>query len=221
MTVLLIVLKILLYLLLFLLGLLILLIIIPFNYSGQLLAAGGVKAQISFGWAWRLLGINAEIEGEAVDISLRILDRKVLRLKGGKREEAEEEQEQNPQKEEKEKKREKKLGIRDFADKELIQEVWDYFKRILGIAKPKYFHLYGIYGFDDPFLTGIVSGAAGIIRSMVPDAKLSLTPDFTQEILDLDIRAEGSMTVGSLAWQTLRTALKKPVRRIIFKSKKS
>ena len=36
--------------------------------------------------------------------------------------------------------------------------------RVLNIAKPKYVHLYGTYGFDDPSLTGMVSGAAAIVR---------------------------------------------------------
>ncbi|HYE84606.1 MAG TPA: DUF2953 domain-containing protein [Clostridia bacterium] len=207
--------------LLLILGLLMLLIIIPFNYSGQVLAAGGFKVQLSFGWAWKLLGINAEIEGEAVDISLRVLDKRVYRLKNRKPEEAEKQAEQKPEKEEKEKKRGKGPGIRDFADKALIREVLDYIKRVLDIAKPKYFHLYGTYGFDDPSLTGVVCGATGIIRNLIPNARLNLTPDFTQEIIDLDLRAEGSMTVGSLAYQTLRTAFKKPVRRILFRRKKS
>jgi len=48
-----------------------------------------------------------------------------------------------------------------------------------------------------------------------------LYPDFTQEIIDLDFCAEGSMMVGSLVYQTIRTVLKKPVRKILFREKKS
>jgi hypothetical protein len=81
--------------------------------------------------------------------------------------------------------------------------------------------LYGTYGFDDPSLTGMVSGAAAIIKAIIPNARVGLYPDFTREVLDLDFRAEGSMTVGSLAYQTIKTALKKPVRKILFRRKKN
>jgi hypothetical protein len=56
---------------------------------------------------------------------------------------------------------------------------------------------------------------------MLPNARLHLTPDFTREVMDLDMRVEGNMVVGSLAYQTIRTVLKKPVRKILFRKKKS
>ena len=91
---------------------------------------------------------------------------------------------------------------------------------MLNIVKPKYIHFYGTYGFEDPSVTGIVSGAAAVIKAMLPHAKVGLYPDFTQEIIDLDLLAEGSMTAGSLVYQTIRTVLKKPVRKILFRKKK-
>jgi len=195
--------------------------IIPFNYSGQVLAADGFRVQLVLGWAWKLLGINAEIEGEAVDITLQVMDRRVYRLKSRNTEEKEEQPGQKPEKKEKEKKPGKGLSIKDFTDKTLINEILEYFKKVINIAKPKYFHLYGTYGFDDPSLTGITCGITGIIKNLIPHARLHLTPDFSQEIIDLDLRAEGSMVVGSLVYQTVRTILKKPVRRILFSKKKS
>mgnify|MGYP007111994793 CR=1 FL=1 len=81
MVVLLIIVKILLYLLLFLLGLVFLLLIIPVNYRGQVLTAEGFRAQFAFGWAGKLFGISAEMEGENLDVTLRILDKRVCKLK--------------------------------------------------------------------------------------------------------------------------------------------
>ncbi|MHB1393283.1 MAG: DUF2953 domain-containing protein [Clostridia bacterium] len=221
MLVLLIILKILLYLLLFLVGLVLLLLLIPFNYSGQVIAAEGFRVRLAFGWAGQLLGINAEIEGEAVDITFRILDKRIFKLKGREADTKEEQPKQKPEVKKKIKKAGKGFGLKDIADRELINEILEYFKRVLNIAKPKYFHLYGTYGFDDPSLTGMACGVAGMINSVIPNAKLHLEPDFTQEIMDLDLRAEGSMVIGSLAYQTIRTALKKPVRKIWFRKKKS
>lgn len=219
MFILLIILKILLYLLLFLIGLAILLLIIPFNYRGQMLTAEGLRAQLTFGWAGRLLGINAELEGEAYDVSLVVLNKRVYKLKAGSREEQGEEPRQPSEEKEKDKKEKKGLKLKELTDRTLINEVLEYFKRILGILKPKYMHLYGTYGFEDPSLTGIVCGATGIIKSIIPNARLELTPDFTREVIDLNLRAEGSVSAGTIAYQTIRTALKKPVRKILFRKK--
>jgi hypothetical protein len=221
MLVLMIILKILLYLLLFLIGLILILLIIPVNYRGQVLTAEGFRVQLALGWAGRLFGINAEIEGEAYDITLRVLNKKVYKLKNNEQTEKKEQPEQKTEKKEKDKKKKTGLKLKELTDRTLINEILEYFKRVLNIVKPKYIHLYGTYGFDDPSVTGIVSGAAAVIKAMIPHAKVGLYPDFTQEIIDLDLLAEGSMTVGSLAYQTIRTVLKKPVRKILFRKKKS
>lgn len=220
MVILLIILKIFLYLLLLLLGLALLLLIIPVNYRGQVLTAEGLRVQLAFGWAGKLLGISAEIEGEDYDIALRILNKKVYTHKGKGQEAEKERSEGKTEKKAKDSKRKKGPGFKELTDRTLINEILEYFKRVLNIIKPKYMYLYGTYGFDDPSLTGMVSGAAAIIKAMIPHGRVGLYPDFTREIIDLDLCAEGSMTVGSLAYQTIRTALKKPVRKILFRRKK-
>jgi hypothetical protein len=96
----------------------------------------------------------------------------------------------------------------------------EYVKKVVSIARPKYLHLYGTYGFEDPSLTGLACGALGIIRTILPEARLNLNPVFDEEVLDLDFRVQGSMTAGSLAYQTVRTVFKKPVRKVIFNKKK-
>lgn len=221
MLILLIILKILLYLLLFVIGVILLVLLIPISYSGQVISADNFRAEVAAGWAWKLLGINAEMEGEAVDITLRVFNKRIYRLKSRQAADEEEKIPKQPEEKKKEKKPGKKLGIKDITDKALIGEILDYFKRILGIVKPSYLHLYGTYGFDDPSITGMVCGGTGIIRSLIPHARLKLTPDFTRTVMELDVRAEGSMVVGSLVYQTIRTMFKKPVRKIWFKKKKS
>lgn len=221
MVLLLIILKILLYLLLFIAGLSLLLLLIPVSYRGQLITADGFKAEVAVGWAWKLLGISAEMEGEAVDVTLRVFNRRLFRFRGGNSPAVEEETAKEPEKEKKGQKQKREFSIKDVANKAFIEEITGYFKRVLGIIKPKYLHLYGTYGFEDPSVTGTLSGAVGIVRSMVPHARIFLTPDFTREVIELDICAEGSMTAGSLVYQTVRTLFRKPVRKIWFRRKKS
>jgi hypothetical protein len=221
MFVLMIIIKILLYILIFVVGLILLLLLIHVNYYSQVLTADGLKIKLALGWAWKLIGINAEVEGEVYDITLRILDRKVYKMKRKETVEEEDQPEKKPENKEKGKKGRRELSIKDFSDRTLIDEALEYIKKVLNIAKPKYLHLYGTYGFDDPSLTGIVCGTVGILKSMIPHGRLGLSPDFSQETIDLDFCVEGSMMVGSLAYQTLRTVLKKPVRKIIFKKKKN
>lgn len=221
MLILLIILKIFLYLLLFLLGLAVLLLAIPINYGGQVLTTDGFRAQLNLGWAGQLLGIKADIEGQDLDITLRVLEKNVYKLKSKETGTKKEKPEQKPEKKEKDKKEKRGPKLRELTDKTVINEILEYFKRVLNIAKPKYIHLYGTYGFDDPSLTGMVCGAAAILKAMIPHGRFGLHPDFTREIIDLDLRAEGSMMLGSLAYQTLRTAMRKPLRKILFKKKKT
>lgn len=221
MAILLIIIKILLYLLLFIVGLILLLLLVPLSYRGRVLTEGGFRAEAGVGWAWRLLGISVEMDGVAADVAVTIFNRRVLRFNGGKSHEIKEAAVQESEEEKTSKKKKSELGIRDIANKALIEEIIDYIKRVLGILKPKYLHLYGTYGFDDPSVTGILAGMTGIIRGMVPHARIALNPDFTSEVLDIDFFVEGSMTAGSLVYQTVRTMLRKPVRKLWFRRKKS
>lgn len=216
-----IILKILLYLLLFIVGLLLLLLLIPISYSGQLVTGDGFRVQFSLGWAWKLLGVNVEKAGETYDITFRMFNRKIYKLKRKKNEDNEKQLQQQYEKKEKAKVDERHFSLKNFTDRSLINEILGYFKRMLDVAKPKHLLLRGTYGFDDPSLTGIVYGITGIIKNIIPNARLDLTPDFTEQVMDLDFRADGSMSVGILVYQTIRTILKKPVRKTLFRKKKS
>jgi len=213
--------KILLFLLLFIVGLLIILLLIPISYSGQLVTGGGLRVQVSLGWAWRLLGVNVEKEGEAYDITFRMFNKSIYKLERKKTGENGEQLKKQHEKKKKEKTDERHFHVKDFFDRAFINEILEYFKRVLDIAGPRYLQLHGTYGFDDPSLTGIVCGATGIIKAIIPNARLDLTPDFTGERMDLNLRADGSILAGRLVYQTIRTMLKKPVRKNLFGKKKS
>lgn len=213
-------LKIILYIILFLLGMAVLLLIIPFTYSGEAQLYEGYRLRINLGWAWNFVKVRADVSDDSVDVAFHFLSKRVYKLNDRKK--GEEQSQKKAEKEKKKEKRNEKRGprLKDITNKEFLKEILEYIKKVLSIAKPKYLHLYGSYGFEDPALMGIVSGFVGIIRSVLPDAKLALNPVFDDEIIDLDFRVKGSLTVGSVAYHTLRTVFKKPVRGILFKKNK-
>jgi hypothetical protein len=109
MLILIIILKILIDLLLIFLGLALALLLIPFSYTGQVMTSEGFKAQFVLGWAWKMLGINAEIEGDAYDITFRVMNKRVYKLIN--RTGREEEKETNKPSEKKDKRKKiKKIG---------------------------------------------------------------------------------------------------------------
>lgn len=216
-----IVLKILLYMLLFFVGLLILLLSVPFNYSGEFQLADGIRVRCDVGWAWRLIHVAVDVADGENDVSVYILNRRILKIKQKTGEEIEEAGGEKKAEEENGGKKERRgPSLKELTDKCLINEVLAYLKKILKLAKPKYFHLKGTYGFDDPSLTGMTCGVLSIIRSCIPNAKIYMNPSFTEEVFELEAAAEGSMIAGILTYETIRMIFKKPVRRIVFKKKR-
>lgn len=213
----LIVLRILLYILLFIIGMILILLIIPVSYSARVLTAGGFSTVLTMGWAWNLLGINAEIKGEDIDAYICIFGKEIYKLKSKEAAEKKDKIEKKHEKKGKRKKGRRGPGIKDIADKALLDAIMTYIKKVLSIAKPKYFYLNGTYSFEDPALTGMVCGAIETIRGIIPGARLNLAPDFAGDEIDIDFRTGGRMIMGSLAVQTVRTILKKPVRKVLFK----
>ncbi|MFZ5352137.1 MAG: DUF2953 domain-containing protein [Bacillota bacterium] len=211
-------LKIILYIFLALVFLLVLFLTLPVTYSGQVWLSDGIKADYRFGWPWRFLSVMGTYNNDENEMGLYIGYLRLLKLNTGIKKNAEEE-EVEAEADDSDKKKGKSFSIRELFDEKLLREMTAYLKKIIKAVKPKYLHLRGTYGFEDPALTGMASGAIGIIRTLMPHARLYLSPDFAGGIIDIDIRAEGRMSVGSLAYQTARTFLKKEVRQKLFKKR--
>lgn len=215
------ILKILLYILLFVVGLLILLLSIPFSYSGEFQLADGIRVRCDVGWAWRLIHFKVDVEDGENDVSAYIFNWRILKMRQKTSEEAEEAKEEKKTADEKEVRKERRgPSLKELTDKSLITELLAYLKKILKLAKPKYFYLKGTYGFDDPSLTGITCGLLSLIKSCIPNAKIQMNPSFTEEVFEVEVAAEGSMIAGILTYETIRMIFKKPVRKVIFRKKR-
>ncbi len=214
------ILKLLLYLFLAFISFVLLILLLPVTYSGEVLFAGGVAANYRFGWPWKIFNVKGSYNEDKLEMGLYLANLRILKLNLDKMEnqfkDKKVNKEDKPKNEsKKEKKEAKNLG--DFFDTGLLKEFLAYAKRILKILKPKYMHLKGTYGFEDPALTGMVCGAVNVVNAVVPNAKIDLYPDFTDEVLEIDFKAEGRVVAGRLLFQTLRTFLKKDIRKKIFK----
>ncbi len=214
-------LKIILYILLFIIGLLILLLCIPFNYAGELRLADGMRVRCSVGWAWRLIRIGIEMEDGESDAAVYLFDRRVMKFRQRSTEAKDQQADKKkPDEKHEEKKEKRRTGLKDLMDRSLLNEMLAYLKKLLRLARPDYFRMDGIYGFEDPSLTGMVCGGLSALQSFIPHGRINMQPSFTEEVLEVEIEAEGSMLVGALTYETIRTLLKKPVRTLIFKKNK-
>ncbi|HYE12525.1 MAG TPA: hypothetical protein VEF53_20355, partial [Patescibacteria group bacterium] len=68
--------------------------------------------------------------------------------------------------------------------------------------------------------TGMTAGFIYTLQNIWPQSKIQLQPSFTEEILELDLKATGNIYAGKLVWDTARFLLKKDIRTKIFKRNK-
>jgi hypothetical protein len=114
----------------------------------------------------------------------------------------------------------KSKSKRSFG-KDLLLEFIKYFKDIINIVKPKYFKISGVYGFEDPSLTGMLLGLISIIRGAVPKARFYVEPDFEEELINIEVEINGDIKVCVICYRTLRFIIKKEVRKFLFKKSKT
>jgi len=216
MTVLIIIFKILLILLCILLSVILLILFIPFDYflNGKINDGAEGKAQIR--WLFGLIRIiicesEDKPEMEIIICGLNIYNKKFIK-------------ENNVKKNKKTKKQKNKKNDsnskRDIG-MNLMIELFRYFKDILNIVKPKYFRISGVYGFEDPSLTGMLLGVTSIIKGAVPSAQIYVNPDFGEENINIEAEIYGDIKVCVIGYRTLKLIIKKDIRQKLFKKSKA
>lgn len=218
MWVVLLILKIILYLLAALMLLLITLLVVPFSYKGEAAICGEVSYSYSVGWFWNLFKIRGTKGEESLKTEVFLSNKRLFTVK------TKVESKDEPEKDEIEKEvKESAKGVNDLKsmfDTKLIKEGFGYLKKIIKQIRPKYLHLCGTYGFEDPSVTGMTAGFIYTLQGAWPQSQIRLQPCFTEEILELEFKATGSISVGNILWDTARFVLKKDIRTKIFKRNK-
>ena len=215
MTFLIIALKILLILMLILLSILTLIIFVPFKYFLNGKIDGSIGGSAETRWLFGLIKIivykyEDKPEIQIVICGLKIFSKKIIKDNKTKEKKSDK----------KEKSKKKSKSKRSFG-KDLLLEFFKYFKDIINIVKPKYFKISGVYGFEDPSLTGMLLGIISIIKGAVPKVQIYVEPNFEEEFINIEAEIYGDIKVYVICYRTLKLIIKKEVRKFLFKKSKT
>lgn len=198
----------LLWILVFFLVALLLLLVVPFSYRGRMdFNEDGLSGEGKLEWAFGLLGIVISTKEEK-RYEFLLFKRTVTSGTLGARKEK--------IKESKKKKEKKQRSKKDLEIRELIKIGKNLLVKLHKALGPDYIGIHGRYGFEDPAVTGIVSGVVGIAEEVSKSADIRLYPEFAGELVDVQAEFYGSFSLGRLAVLAISTVLKKPVRRLVF-----
>ncbi|OGO78649.1 MAG: hypothetical protein A2Y23_00650 [Clostridiales bacterium GWB2_37_7] len=212
------ILKLILYLLTALLLILLAFLIVPFSYKGEAEVYGGISFNYKVGWFWNLFNIRGTKGEQRQTTEVFLGNKRLFAVKTNAKGEAESVGEVD--KAESKKVAKKENNLRSMFETSIIKEAFGYIIKVFKQISPRYLHLHGTYGFDDPSVTGMTAGFIYTLQGIWPQCKIQLQPSFTEEILELELKAAGSISAGRLAWDTARFLLKKDIRTKVFKRNK-
>lgn len=213
MTFMFIILKILIVLICVLSSILMIILFIPFKYfmNGKIDNSIGGNAEVR--WIFGLVKVivykyEDKSQIKIIICGLNIYSRKFIGEKNGN--EAS-----------KKKRKKKEFKAKRNIGRNLLVEFLNYFKDIINIVKPKHFNISGVYGFEDPSLTGMLLGIISIIKGVVPKAKIDVNPDFEEETINLEVEIYGHIKVYQICYRSIKLIIKKEVRKLLFKKSKT
>lgn len=169
-----------------------------------------IRARISWGGA--LAVFNLEARPGEVSPSLAVLGMTVWRGQG----------KESPRREKRDKREKGKKvkgrsgfsareGLRILADRELWGEAVSFLRRVKRALRMEA-RMEGVYGAEDPALTGMAAGLLGVLSS--EKVVLNLQPDFCEEVLDIEGFFSSRFFLGELLGIGLALLWRKPVRRL-------
>ena len=108
----------------------------------------------------------------------------------------------------------KKLNNPDY--KELAGFLWNQFKKLIGIIKPKKGSLYVHFGFDDVETTGKAAMYLAVLYGIM-GLDIQIYPDFDNEVLEGKVKLIGSIRLWGIVVIAIRCFLNKNFRKYILK----
>lgn len=205
------------YILLFILFVLLLVVLIPLKYKIRAYKDDKIGCRGEISWLWPMLKIDFDL-GTTGSKAMTI---RVLAFKKSidihKVEEARKKDKKEKSKLEKDFKRESPISIRDIS-KDLIEEIIYMIRDVFRNLKPDKFVIEGIYGFDDPYHTGLVIAVTSSVYPLIKDcSSIKLNPSYRESILEGRLELEGRLIFIVFIFIILKFMFTKPVRKIIKK----
>lgn len=208
------ILKIILYLLIFIFGFIVSFVIIPFEYDLNTKIDEKISADVTLSFFAKFIKIMVTYEEGGKLLLIKLMGLCIIRKKIKR---ASKKNEKG-----KVEKKNSNFNIRDYIQGEFVNDLINYFKDIINIIKPKRIKIDGVYGFEDPSLTGIFCGIIPLVSNLIPKSDINLQPVFDDEIIDIKCEIHGRISLLVAAIKTLKFVLKKNNRQKIFnKLKKS
>lgn len=182
---------------------------LTFNVSG-FLRTGERRLEARIAWGWGLLAAAVGISGRKTSFGLRLagitlpVPRKKPGAAGAKKIR---------------KKTGRKGERRGFnlsaagtvLNRKLLAVFLGYIKSLFRSFRLR-LRLSGVYGADDPALTGQLAGLVAALRA--GNINLDLEPDFSGPILDISGETSGRIVPVAILWFTTRLLLAGPVRKL-------
>lgn len=211
------ILKILLYLLIFIFGIILLFLIIPFEYYISSKIYEKINVDITLLFFKKIIKVIVRHEDTKEIFLLKIMGLRIIRKEIISPDIKIEKEEKEKNKKKSKKKKRSNFNIRDYIEREFINDLINYFKDIIGIVKPKTVKINGFYGFDDPSLTGMICGIIPLISNLIPKSDINLQPVFDDEIVEIECDIHGKISLLAAIIKTLKFVFKKNNRQKIFK----
>jgi len=211
--------KLLIILLAIIISLIVLLLAIPFDYYINLKYDQGIAANIKVLWA-RFIGVRGTYDNVgAFEAKFMIFKKEmVLKLKNNiKKKDIKKEKKEDSST----KKKRNKINMRELLDRGFLEQIFSYIKKVVAIIKPKVFNIKLVFGFDDPSITGCLSGFIYYLEAILPKGDFDIQPVFDQETIYLNMNVEGRITMGAILIQLIRLILRKDVRKKFKNLKKA
>lgn len=110
--------------------------------------------------------------------------------------------------------------IKEFLRLEFLHDAGSLFKDVLWMMKPHRVKIHGVYGFEDPSLTGMLCGLVPMLSLLVHASDIQLRPEFDDPFMDVSIAVSGRVIPAMLVMRMLRFVLKKNIRQKLFRRSK-
>lgn len=90
-----------------------------------------------------------------------------------------------------------------------------YINKIWTSIKPKQLTLYAIYGFEDPYYTGLVCSFTNALSPILKEYDVNLSPSFGESILSGELKIKGRITIIVLIYVIVRFMVTNPIKNIL------